>query len=146
MKLAYTVKGGVYHKHKVKFKQKMRDFGLRWVGDFNNPKWESNVESLTAHFVRNAENTFTVEAQLIWEGEEKTDFYQFFKDFCEHFKGVLMEGETNLKKVSNTDLLMFDMVFKPNVKQMKKENCPQKFIDLAMADYEKERKKMLGDG
>ena len=145
MKLAYTIKGIVYHQQKARFKLEMRNFGLRWVGSLQSPEWASDKESLTANFIRNEENTFTIEAQLMWEGNGKTEFYQFFKDFCEHFKGVLMEGKTNLKKISDTDILLFDKVFKPNVEQMKKEGCPQKFIDMAMKDYEEKKQEEFGD-
>jgi len=144
MLVRYKMDGRAYSKNKEAFKQLLKKHGIYWKGTFQDPWWGSTTDKVKAEYERDQERNITISATLTWEGDGESPFLKEFKAWC-----LGLKAEETSKKVSQTkgtmdEILLFDMVYKPQEAYLETTGRPRAWIDKDLERFEAERNKKFG--
>lgn len=144
----FQLEGMVYSTNKANIKKVFKKHGLDWKGTMEKPRWASETESISATFERS--EGVTIDAILIFEGPKDSEFFKEFKQYILTLGTKTIQNKLDAAQAKiNRELKYFDMVYKPNVKQMKTPvrglhyGAPEEFIRASMKDYEEKRERFI---
>jgi len=142
MRFRATIPGEAYSHNKEKFKKLMKKHGLRWKGTFSSPWWGGETERVDAEYVRDKEKDVTIEAILVWHGNERTPFLEEFLEWVTETGGKvkeeLVDEETVMQKIEE-ELKFWDSIHKPPVNQWREEGRPERWIKEDLKKWRRKR-------
>jgi hypothetical protein len=141
----YLIPGINYHPNKIKFKQLMKRYGLEWIGTRELPIWGNTETKVTANFKRDEQKDINIEATFDIKGEGAA-VEAISKFIVEIFGGKeVKEKPQDMQNAVGRKLKLFDMVWKPNVEELKRRGIPKSYIEYLIKRYNERRKELVGD-
>jgi hypothetical protein len=128
---SYIVRGLGYHDNKKEFKTIIKKHNLKWGGSPTAGRWSAQFTDIRVRFIRDDEKDITLESQFEIEGQGEV-----FDEVCKFIEEV-MKGEKKAEEDSNWDMIVFDIIYKPNVEYLRMLKMPESMISREIARYER---------
>jgi len=139
--------GSQYGKGKDDFKGLLKKHGLFWKGTMMKPWWGSDKERVMAEFERDTERDVTISATLTWvgDGDKETPFITDLRVLVENL-GLKIEMLADDLGEDDEDIYFWDLVHRPQEKELQARGCPDRWIQLEVERWKKDRSKRMRCG
>lgn len=141
--------GQLYSNNKDKIKAIFKEYGFKWKGSKDYPKWVSEDGIIKAEFIR--ENDVTQEGTITIESNNP-EFLEKIKALTSELggeitetKGFTQEEKENHKIFRNKSFNQFNEIMSNILEREKKKGAPESFLNLMERDFLLQRKEVFGE-
>jgi hypothetical protein len=147
LRLRLKMSGSQYGKGKDDFKGLLKKHGLFWKGTMMKPWWGSDKERVMAEFERDTERDVTISATLTWvgDGDGETQFIAELRSWADGL-GLKLEPLADDTEEGNEDIFFWDLVHRPQEKELQARGCPDRWIELEVEQWKRDRSKRMRCG
>ncbi len=143
MRFRFELAGETYSKHKDSFKRILAKHGLRWQGSLEHPLWSGKTERVSAVFDRDEAHDVLHAATLTWQGARKSALLEDLKAWTWEVGGRAAEesgpAADDVSEDVKEALVLWDMVYKPNVDWLASQGRPRAWIDEDVKRWKRQR-------